>query len=223
MNAKVASAAKPRTRRKARDPASIDVVAAVLAEPGGGLEDGEVESGEVESGEVGRADLERGDVETGDIETGASEAGEKAPSAPDAGSGPAARRKANQGIQRAESQAACAALERDILAARRKALSTLTGFAAVALTGLGGYGLAGGRSMALMAAAAAFLALVGLLFWPRERAMTRAEYLSLPHTQARNGRLRCIHCSNLGATLTEVQSSQGRRHECPKCRKLLFR
>ncbi len=192
LNAKVASAPKPRTRRKARDPESVEVVAAVLPEPADEPEDGELETGE------------------------------DAQPQPDAGTAPAARRKANQTAQRAESQAACAALQSDILAARRKALSTLTGIAAVALAGLGAYGFITGKGMALAAAAAALLVVACLLCWRRERPMTRPEYLSLPHTQARNGRLRCIHCSSLGASLAEVQSWQGRRHECAKCRKLLF-
>lgn len=136
--------------------------------------------------------------------------------------GPASRRKANQTAHRAESQAAFAALDHDILTARRKALSTLTGIAAVALAGLLAYGSVTGNSLMLAAAAAAFLAVICLLCWRRERPLTRAEYLSLPHTQARNGRLRCIHCGSLGASLAEVQSRQGGRHDCPKCRKTLF-
>ena len=193
MNAKVEAASKPRTRRKARDAESVEALAALLPEP-------------ADEPEFGEADT-----------------GEDAKPEPDAGTGPAARRRANQNTQRAESLAACAPLERDILAARRKALSTLTGIAAVALLGLGAYGSITGKGTAMTAAAAALVVVACLLCWPRERSMTRTEYLSLPHTQARNGRLRCIHCSSLGASLTEVQSWQARRHECPKCRKLLFR
>ena len=192
MNAKVEAAAKPRARRKARDTESVEALVALLPDPADEPEGGEADTGEDAIPE------------------------------PDAGTRPAARRKANQNAQRAESQAACAALQRDILAARRKALRTLTGIAAVALLGLGAYGSITGKGMALTAAAAALVVVACLLCWRRERSLTRTEYLSLPHTQARNGRLRCIHCSSLGASLTEVQAWQGRRHECPKCRKLLF-
>lgn len=91
------------------------------------------------------------------------------------------------------------------------------------LAGLLAYGSITGKGTMLAAAAAALLAVACLLGWRRERPLTRAEYLSLPHTQARNGRLRCIHCGSLGASLAELQSRQGERHECPKCRKTLFR
>ena len=140
----------------------------------------------------------------------------------DARNGTAARRAANRNAQRAESQAAFVTRQRDIADARRKALSTSTGIAAVALLGLIAYGLGTGDSAILASAALPLLLIVCLLCWRRERPLTRTEYLSLPHTQGRNGRLRCIHCSTLGMGLAEVQALQARRHACRKCGELLF-
>jgi hypothetical protein len=163
-----------------------------------------------------------GEAIAGEAVTDEAFADEGSSAAPDGKTGPAARRTANRNAQRAEAQAALVALRRDVVAARRKALSTSTGIAAVALAGLVAYGL-GARNGAILASAAVpFLLIACFLCWPRERTLTRTEYLSLPHTQGRNGRLRCIHCSTLGIGLAEIQALQAGRQECPKCKELLF-
>jgi hypothetical protein len=151
------------------------------------------------------------------------DAEEDAAQEPVAETGPAAKRKANQAAQRAESLAALAALDECISASRRQALSTSTGMSAVAALGLAAYGSIVAKASLLAAAVAPLLLMVCFLCWPRERALTRGEYLSLPHTRGRNARLRCIHCSSLGPGLAEVQAWHGRQVECPKCRRVLFR
>jgi hypothetical protein len=158
-----------------------------------------------------------------DLDQADLDAEEDAAHHPLAGTSPVERRKANQAAQRAESQAAHAALEESIIASRRQALSTAIGISAVAALGLAAYGSIMAKASLLAAAVAPLLLVVCFLCWPRERALTRAEYLSLPHTRGRNARLRCIHCSSLGPDLAEVQAWHGRQAECPKCRKVLFR
>jgi hypothetical protein len=131
-----------------------------------------------------------------------------------------AKRAANQAAKQAESQAAWRALASRIGAGRRRTLSTLTGVASVGMLGIVAVGVSGRSGSILASAVVPLLVIVCCLFWPRQRDLTRAEYLALPHARSRNGRLRCIHCGALGATLPE--SGAARRYDCRKCREILF-
>lgn len=139
-----------------------------------------------------------------------------------AGANATDRRKAARETRQAESRLALQALEAGIFEARRRTLSTLIGFSAVAAIGTAAFGLVGDRSGALVLALVPFALMVCGLCWRRERALTRAEYLSLPHSQGRKGRLRCIHCGTLGDPAGEARLTEDLRRECPKCRVLLF-
>jgi hypothetical protein len=135
---------------------------------------------------------------------------------------PTDRRKAARATRQAESRVALQALEAGIIEARRRTLSTLIGFSAVAAVGTVAFGLVGARHESLVFALVPLALMVCGLCWRRERALTRAEYLSLPHSEGRNGRLRCIHCGTLGDPAREAQAMEQRRRDCPKCRTLLF-
>ena len=148
--------------------------------------------------------------------------GEEATPVGDEKPGQAARRAASRTAQRADSQAAFQALKNEITEARRKALSTLTGAASVSMLGLVVLGLIGGNWKFLAFAAVPFLLTVCFLCWRRDRALAEAEYLSLPHSQARNGRLRCIHCWSVGVDIREAHALNPKRHDCPKCGEKLF-
>ena len=148
--------------------------------------------------------------------------GEEATPVGDEKPGQAARRAASRTAQRADSQAAFQALKNEITEARRKALSTLTGAASVSMLGLVVFGLIGGSWKLMAFAAMPLLLMACFLCWRRDRALTEAEYLSLPHSQARNARLRCIHCWSLGVDLREARALNQKRLDCPKCGETLF-
>lgn len=208
------AAARPTTRRAAKrqEPAAAREPDAALILP---------LPAKVKS--AGSAARDPEDGEPGIVEDLAKEpvADEPAP-ATDEKAGQAAKRRANRAAQREESLAAWQALDGGITEARRKALSTLTGASSVAMLGLAALGLIDNRGNVLALAVVFLLLTVCFLCWRRDRRLTQAEYLSIPHSRSRNGRLRCIHCGDLGASLREAEASRTARYDCAKCGENLF-
>ena len=176
----------------------------------------------VKSAKSQTQELKSGEPRISEPQTGDSPEDQEPTPAGDEKPSQATQRGANRAAQRAESQAAYHALKSDITEARGKALSTLTGVSSVSMLGLAAFGLISKSWGVLALAAVPFLLTVCFLCWRRDRALTKAEYLSIPHSQGRNGRLRCAHCWDLGASLHESQASHIERYDCSKCQKNLF-
>jgi hypothetical protein len=147
----------------------------------------------------------------------------EAPESPDdKSSSQAARRGMKRHARRAEAQAALAVITSEIATTRRKTLSTLTGISSTAVLGLATFGLIGKDWRILVMAAVLLVLTFCLLCWRRERALTLSEYLSLPHSRSRTGRLRCVDCGALGPGLAEIEALPVGRYHCAKCREQLF-